>query len=77
MSTTTATERRTGIGQTELVAVALLAVLLSGRWIAPLLDHPSISTWGTIFMAIVVQSTPFLVVGRELRHSTLTAHLDQ
>jgi uncharacterized protein len=59
----TTTERRRGIGQTELVAIALLVVLLSGRWIAPLLDHPSLSTWGTIFMAIVVQSTPFLIVG--------------
>jgi uncharacterized membrane protein YraQ (UPF0718 family) len=57
------TEQRRGFGQTELVAVGILLVLLSGRWIAPLLDHPSLSTWGTIFMAIVVQSTPFLIVG--------------
>lgn len=63
MPAASTTEQRRGFGQTELVAVGILLVLLSGRWIAPLLDHPSLSTWGTIFMAIVVQSTPFLIVG--------------
>ena len=62
MSTTQAEQRR-AIGQTEVVAVAILLVLLSGRWLVPLLDVASISTWGTIFVAIVIQSTPFLVVG--------------
>ncbi|WP_370246569.1 permease [Nocardioides sp.] len=51
------------LGQMELVALTLLALLVAGRWIAPLLDAPAVSTWGTIFVAIVVQSTPFLVGG--------------
>ncbi|WP_139977368.1 permease [Nocardioides litoris] len=55
--------RRRAVGQVELVAVAILLVLVGGRWLVPLLDHPSLSTWSTIFVAIVVQSTPFLLVG--------------
>lgn len=66
--TTKAPERtveRTGLrpGQTEIVAVLLLAVLLSQRWLLPLLDHDLFNTWGTIFVAIVVQSVPFLLGG--------------
>lgn len=63
MSTEHVATRRPAFGQAELVAVGILAVLVSGRWLVPLLDHPSLSTWSTIFVAIVVQSTPFLVVG--------------
>lgn len=67
MSTPTQTKatetRRRPVGQVELVALTILAVLISGRWLVPLLDHPSLSTWSTIFVAIVIQSTPFLVVG--------------
>ena len=55
--------RRRPVGQAEVVAFVVLAVLLSGRWLVPLLDHPSLATWSTIFVAIVIQSTPFLVVG--------------
>jgi uncharacterized membrane protein YraQ (UPF0718 family) len=51
------------VGQFELVAAAILAVILAGGWLVPLLDRPSISTWGTVFVAIVVQSAPFLLVG--------------
>jgi uncharacterized protein len=50
-------------GQVEAVAAVLVVVLLAGRWLAPALDHPQLATWGTIFVAIVVQSTPFLVMG--------------
>ncbi len=55
--------RRPLVGQFELVAAAILAVILAGGWLVPLLDRPSISTWGTVFVAIVVQSAPFLLVG--------------
>lgn len=55
--------RRRPIGQVEVVAILILAILASGRWLVPVLDHPSLSTWSTIFVAIVIQSTPFLVMG--------------
>lgn len=58
----TAAPRRV-VGQPEVVAVAVLAVCLGGRWIAPWLDVPTFSTWSTIFLAIVIQSVPFLVMG--------------
>lgn len=54
---------RRPVGQVEVVALVILAILVSGRWLVPLLDHPSLSTWSTIFVAIVIQSTPFLVIG--------------
>ncbi|QCW49790.1 permease [Nocardioides dongxiaopingii] len=57
------TRPRSYLGQTEVVALVVLAVLLGGRWLVPLLDHPSLATWSTIFVAIVIQSTPFLVIG--------------
>ena len=63
MSTLSASRLRPIIGQTELVAAGILLLLLGGRWLVPLLDNPSVATWGTIFVAIVIQSTPFLVVG--------------
>lgn len=63
MSTPTLTRRRSPVGQPELVAIAVLAVLLGQHWIIPLLDGESISTWSTIFVAIVIQSTPFLLGG--------------
>ncbi|WP_307828044.1 permease [Nocardioides sp. SYSU D00038] len=41
----------------------LLGVMLAGSWIAPRLEVASLQTWSTIFVAIVVQSVPFLVAG--------------
>jgi uncharacterized protein len=57
------TRRRPILGQTELIGLGVLAILLAGRWIVPLLDHPVLQTWNTIFLAIVIQSVPFLVMG--------------
>ena len=46
------------------VVFAVLVVLaLSQSWLVPRLDHPALATWSTIFVAIVVQSIPFLVGG--------------
>lgn len=60
---TPAPPQRRALGQPELVALGVLAVLLGQRWITPLLDSERISTWCTIFVAVVIQSTPFLVGG--------------
>ena len=51
------------VGQAEVVALVVLTILLSGRWLVDILDAPSLQTWSTIFLAIVIQSVPFLVVG--------------
>lgn len=54
---------RSWFGQTEAVALAVLVILVSGRWLVDVLDAPSLQTWSTIFLAIVIQSVPFLMVG--------------
>ncbi|MDP3893242.1 permease [Nocardioides sp.] len=63
MSSTTVDRKRPVIGQPEVVGLIVLAVLLGGRWLVPLLNQPSLQTWSTIFVAIVIQSVPFLVMG--------------
>ena len=74
MGETTSPEQQTGadkaqkapraaFGQMEVVAVVLLVVVFGGQFVAPYLDSPQFSTWSTIFLAIVIQSTPFLVLG--------------
>jgi hypothetical protein len=50
-------------GSLELLgAVLLLGVLLKGP-LERLLDRPVLQTWSTVFVAVVVQATPFLVLG--------------
>lgn len=51
------------VGQVQVVFAALAALALGQRWIIPQLDHPALATWSTIFVAIVIQSIPFLVGG--------------
>jgi len=49
--------------QVYLVLATLIALVLSQEWLVPRLDYPALATWSTIFVAIVVQSIPFLVGG--------------
>lgn len=49
--------------QVYLVLATLIVVASSQQWLLPRLDQPALATWGTIFVAIVVQSIPFLVGG--------------
>lgn len=51
------------IGQTELVAGALLAITLTGASLRSVLDDEAFRTWCTMFVAVVVQSAPFLLGG--------------
>ncbi|WP_249423778.1 permease [Nocardioides coralli] len=51
------------IGQSEIVIAALVVLTLSQGWLIDRLDHPGLQTWGTLFVAIVIQATPFLVGG--------------
>ena len=58
-------ERRPHAAPVQVYVVfAVLAVLVaSQQWLVDRLDHPAVATWSTIFVAIVVQSIPFLVGG--------------
>jgi uncharacterized membrane protein YraQ (UPF0718 family) len=49
--------------QVYLVFAVLAALVASQQWLVDRLDHPAVATWSTIFVAIVVQSIPFLVGG--------------
>jgi uncharacterized protein len=56
-------DRRPLVGQPEIVCLLVLAALLSQRWLVDLLDVPALRTWTTMFLAIVIQALPFLVMG--------------
>ena len=50
-------------GQTELVVMFIVATVLGQRLLVPWFDSPALQTWATMFVAIVVQALPFLVLG--------------
>ena len=49
--------------QVWVVLGALLAAVPVQAFLGPRLDSPVFQTWATVFLAIVVQSIPFLVLG--------------
>ena len=49
--------------QAYVVLAAMAALVVAQQWLVPRLDSPALATWSTIFVAIVVQSIPFLVGG--------------
>lgn len=51
------------LGQAEVVALVALAVVIGQHWVREALDAEALRTWCTMFVAVVVQSTPFLVAG--------------
>lgn len=46
-----------------LLAILLLVVVLARPWFVTRFDAPGVTTWSTVFVAIVVQALPFLVLG--------------
>jgi uncharacterized membrane protein YraQ (UPF0718 family) len=46
-----------------LLNVGLLAFLVGQRWLIDWADQPALSAFTTIFLSIVLQATPFLVLG--------------
>lgn len=50
-------------GPLEFLAVGLLALLLGQSWLISIFDQPAVQTGATIFVAIIVQALPFLVLG--------------
>lgn len=55
--------RRLRLGSLEVLTVLLVVLLVGQRWIAELFTDPAVQTFATIFVSIVVQATPFLVLG--------------
>ncbi len=64
MTTEAPPRRDVGVGWQSWLVVGLLAAAFPlQNLLAPTLDNPAFQTWATIFLAIVVQSVPFLVFG--------------
>ena len=63
MTQSAVVERPRLVGQTELVAGGLLAATLAGASLRSLLDDEALRTWCTMFVAVAVQSFPFLLGG--------------
>ena len=59
--------------QVYVVFGVLGALVVSQQWLVPRLDSPALATWSTIFVAIVVQSIPFLVLGAVIALSAVSA----
>jgi uncharacterized membrane protein YraQ (UPF0718 family) len=58
-----AAARRAGEYSAALVLGALTLAIVFRGFLAPIVDAPEVKTWFTIFVAIWVQATPFLVLG--------------
>lgn len=50
-------------GALEWLTVGLIVVLVGQRWISGLFDSPRLQAGATIFVSIIVQALPFLVLG--------------
>jgi uncharacterized protein len=51
------------VGSVEVLAVVVVVVLLSRGWLVGLIESPRVLTLVTVFVSIMVQSMPFLVLG--------------
>jgi uncharacterized membrane protein YraQ (UPF0718 family) len=51
------------LGSVEVLAVVVVVVLLSRGWLLGLIDSPRALTLVTVFVSIMVQAMPFLVLG--------------
>jgi uncharacterized membrane protein YraQ (UPF0718 family) len=54
------------LGSLEVLAIVVVAVLLSRGWLLGLIESPRVLTLVTVFVSIMVQSMPFLVLGTML-----------
>jgi len=55
--------RRRGIGGLEILTVGLIVLALGQQQLLGLFDSPAWQAGATVFVSIVVQATPFLVLG--------------
>jgi uncharacterized membrane protein YraQ (UPF0718 family) len=63
---------RPRMGSVEVLAAIVIAVLIARGWLVGLLDSPRAQTLVTVFVSIMVQALPFLVLGT-LLSAALTA----
>lgn len=63
MSSTGATRARPRIGGLEAIIIGTLVVVVGQRWIAGAFESPAWQAGATVFVSIVVQAFPFLVLG--------------
>ena len=54
------------LGSVEVLAAVVVAVLLARGWLLGLLDTPRTLTLVTVFVSIMVQAMPFLILGTML-----------
>ena len=63
MSTEAPTGKGYRPGALEALAVGLLILVVAQRWLVGAFDSPALQTGATIFVSIIVQALPFLVMG--------------
>jgi uncharacterized protein len=63
MSEQVAPPRTRWLGQTEAVTLVVVLAIAGQHWIRPLFGSEALRTWCTMFVAVVVQSVPFLIGG--------------
>jgi uncharacterized protein len=51
------------IGSVEILAALLVLLVIFREWLASALSTPSLQTWMTVFVSVMVQAAPFLVFG--------------
>ncbi len=51
------------MGQAEVVLAMALVLVVAQRLLGVRLDHPALETWSAMFVAVVIQAVPFLVLG--------------
>jgi len=61
--------RRPRLGSLEVLALIVTGVLLTRGWLLGLIDSPRALTLVTVFVSVMVQSLPFLVLGTILSAS--------
>ncbi len=50
-------------GSLEILAIGIVILIVAQRWLVGLFDNPALQTGATIFVSIIVQALPFLVLG--------------
>jgi uncharacterized membrane protein YraQ (UPF0718 family) len=57
---------RRRLGSVEMLALVVIAVLLARQWLLDLIDSPRAATLVTVFVSVMVQALPFLILGTVL-----------